>query len=241
MDVTRVSADKVKGSKAVRLLLVPQGVPQPEHDLQTPATLPLPDEFEGEGHPAEVSERVFEETVLVHFPFLRNMALKITRNEDDAQDLVQETILRAYRFFHKYEAGTNCRAWLYRIMKNTFINSYRKQRRQPSGSSYDDMEEILETESDAPTAQTDPQASLINRNLQEDVARALATLPPDYRTALSLSLIEGFSYKEIADAMHCPIGTVMSRIHRGRLLMQKQLRHHASQTEWWGRSHAGTA
>jgi len=241
MDVTRVRAEKTKGSKAVRLQLVPKGVPQPEDALQTPPAESTPDEFEDAGRPIEVSERIFEETVLVHFAFLRNMALKITRNEDDAQDLVQETILRAYRFFHKYEAGTNCRAWLYRIMKNTFINTYRKQRRQPSGAPYDEMEEILETESDAPAAQTDPQASLINSRLQEDVARALATLPPDYRTALSLSLVEGFSYKEIADTMGCPIGTVMSRIHRGRLLMQKQLQHHAAETEWWGRTEAGTA
>jgi len=241
MDVIRVSAEKTKGSKAVKLQLVPKGVPQPEDDLQTLAGESVPDEFEGEGRAAEISERVFEETVLVHFSFLRNMALKITRNEDDAQDLVQETILRAYRFFHKYEAGTNCRAWLYRIMKNTFINSYRKQRRQPSGAPYDEMEEILETESAAPAAQTDPQASFINRRLQEDVARALATLPPDYRMALSLSLVEGFSYKEIADTMHCPIGTVMSRIHRGRLLMQKQLQHHAAETEWWGGGAAGSA
>lgn len=241
MDVTRVRAEKTKGSKAVRLQLVPKGVAQAEDDLQTLPVENVADEFEGEGHPAGVSESVFEETVLVHFAFLRNMALKITRNEDDAQDLVQETILRAYRFFHKYEAGTNCRAWLYRIMKNTFINSYRKQRRQPSGTSYDEMEEILETESAAPAAQTDPQASFINRRLQEDVARALATLPQDYRTALSLSLVEGFSYKEIAETMQCPIGTVMSRIHRGRLLMQKQLQHLAAETEWWGRTGSTTA
>ena len=241
MAVNRVRAEKTRGSKGVAPIRPVEAViPREEPSLQTHASA-LEFEEESRRDVPAVEEALFEETVLVHFRFLHNMALKITRNEDDAQDLVQETILRAYRFFHKYEAGTNCRAWLYRIMKNTFINGYRKQRRQPSGAPYDELEEILETESDAPAAQTDPQASLINRRLQEDVARALATLPPDYRTALSLSLVEGFSYKEIAETMHCPIGTVMSRIHRGRLLMQKQLRHHAEECEWWGRTGAAPA
>lgn len=160
------------------------------------------------------------------------MALKITRSEDDAQDLVQETVLRAYRFFDKYEPGTNCKAWLYRIMKNTFINSYRKQKRQPSGPVFEDMEEVFESEVAIPSS-TNPQASLINRRLREDVAQAMESLPADYRTALVLCLVEGFSYKEVAGKVGCPIGTVMSRIHRGRLALQKQLRHLAEETDWW--------
>lgn len=232
-----MSAEKMRGSKVAKLQLVKDGVAHPAPAAQTAPA----DEFEGEGRLPEVTQSVFEETVLVHYRFLHSMALKITRNDDDAQDLVQETILRAYRFFDKYEPGTNCKAWLYRIMKNTFINTYRKQRRQPAGTSYDEMEEVLDAETDAPAAATDPQASLVNRRLKEDVARALENLPPDYRTALSLSLIEGFSYKEIADMVRCPIGTVMSRIHRGRMLMQKQLQHLAVETEWYSRGEAGLA
>ncbi len=188
-----------------------------------------------------VSEPEFEEAVLCHFTFLHSMALKITRNEDDAQDLVQETILRAYRFFGKYEPGTNSKAWLYRIMKNTFINNYRKARRHQAESSYDDIEEVLEAEVDAPAAAADPQASLINNRLREDVAEALEMLPNDYRFALSLSLVEGFSYKEIAKRMGCPIGTVMSRIHRGRLILKEKLRPLAAETGWWQGNEAAIA
>jgi len=188
-----------------------------------------------------VSEPEFEETVLCHFTFLHSMALKITRNEDDAQDLVQETILRAYRFFDKYEPGTNCKAWLYRIMKNTFINDYRKARRHQAETSYDDIEEVLDAKVDAPDATVDPQASLINSRLREEVAQALGNLPNDYRFALSLSLVEGFSYKEIAKRMGCPIGTVMSRIHRGRLILKEQLEPLAAETGWWQGSEAAIA
>ncbi len=241
MAVNRVRAEKTRGSKGVAPIRPVEAViPREEPSLQTHASA-LEFEEESRRDVPAVEEALFEETVLVHFRFLHNMALKITRNEDDAQDLVQEAILRAYRFFDKYEPGTNCRAWLYRIMKNTFINSYRKQRRQPGGPSYDEMEEVLEAEADAPAASVDPQASLINNRLREDVAVALEALPQDYRTALSLSLVEGFSYKEIAGMMSCPIGTVMSRIHRGRLLMQKQLRHHAVQADWWAAHEAAPA
>jgi RNA polymerase sigma-70 factor, ECF subfamily len=150
-----------------------------------------------------VSRTYFEQTALVHLDFLFNVAVKITRNEDDAQDLVQETFLRAFRFFDKYEPGTNCKAWLYRILKNTFINRYRQQ-----------------------------QESFMNNMLRTDVRQALEKLPADYREALFLSLVEGFSYREIAEMVGCPIGTVMSRIHRARKLMQRSLTAHSQGRPW---------
>jgi RNA polymerase sigma-70 factor (ECF subfamily) len=180
-----------------------------------------------------VSRSYFEQTALVHIDFLYNLALKITRNEDDAQDLVQETYLRAYRFFDKYEPGTNCKAWLYRIMKNTFINHYRKQHRRPSEVDFDSIEETQESHvrSDSSWPQN-PEQTLINSIIREDVRNAFLQLPQGYREALALSLLGGKSYKEIADMMDCPIGTIMSRIHRARKLMQKQLTEHAEEKSW---------
>jgi RNA polymerase sigma-70 factor (ECF subfamily) len=180
-----------------------------------------------------VSKAYFEQTALIHLDFLYNLALKITRNEDDAQDLVQETFMRAYRFFDKYEPGTNCKAWLYRILKNTFINHYRKQHRRPSEVDFDAIEETQETQvKQTGLKQGDPEETLLNSMLKKDVRQAFAQLPQDYREALFLSLVEGFSYREIAEIMKCPIGTVMSRIHRGRKLMQRELKGHTAGKSW---------
>ena len=180
-----------------------------------------------------VSRSYFEQTALVHIDFLYNLALKITRNEDDAQDLVQETYLRAYRFFDKYEPGTKCKAWLYRIMKNTFINHYRKQHRRPSEVDFDSIEETQESHVRSSSSwPQSPEQTLINSIIRDDVRNAFLQLPQGYREALALSLLGGKSYKEIADMMDCPIGTIMSRIHRARKLMQKQLTTHAEEKSW---------
>jgi RNA polymerase sigma-70 factor (ECF subfamily) len=171
----------------------------------------------------------FESSVLVHLDFLYSMALKITRNDDNAQDLVQETVLRAYRFFDKFKPGTNCKAWLYRIMKNTFINNYRREQRRPSEVEFDAIEEIRESKVDVDNVyMLNPEQRYANSVLQGDVARAFDQLPEDYREALTLSLVEGYSYKEIADLMDCPIGTVMSRLHRARKRIQQYLLGHAA-------------
>lgn len=245
MATNRARAEKMRGSaKAAPFKQTLKAIAQETAPAQ--AATPR-DEASRFSKPAQlheipgVSESEFEETVLCHFAFLHSMALKITRSEDDAQDLVQETILRAYRFFDKYEQGTNCKAWLYRIMKNTFINNYRKTRRHQAETSYEEIEEVLDAEVDAPAATADPQASFINSRLREEVAEALELLPSDYRFALSLSLVDGFSYKEIAKRMGCPIGTVMSRIHRGRLILKEKLAPLAAETGWWHQGQAAIA
>jgi RNA polymerase sigma-70 factor, ECF subfamily len=180
-----------------------------------------------------VSRAYFEQTALVHLDFLYNIAVKITRNEDDAQDLVQETFLRAFRFFDKYEPGTNCKAWLYRILKNTFINHYRQQHRRPSEVDFDAIEETHEVHvRHMGMKPADPEQDLMNSMLRDDVRSALESLPADYREALFLSLVEGFSYREIAEMVGCPIGTVMSRIHRARKLMQRALTAHGQGRPW---------
>lgn len=175
------------------------------------------------------AQEQFESSVLVHLDFLYSMALKITRNDDNAQDLVQETVLRAYRFFDKFKPGTNCKAWLYRIMKNTFINNYRRDQRRPSEVEFDAIEEIRESKLELDNVSTlNPEQRYANSVLHGDVAWAFEQLPEDYREALTLSLVEGYSYKEIADLMDCPIGTVMSRLHRARKRIQQYLLGHAA-------------
>jgi RNA polymerase sigma-70 factor, ECF subfamily len=180
-----------------------------------------------------VSGEYFEQTAFVHHDFLYKMAVKVTRNEDDAKDLVQETFLRAFRFFDKYEPGTNCRAWLRQILMNTFINRYRQQHRRPSEVDFDYIEETRESQvQDAGLKLSNPEETLLNSILKEDVRQALVQLSPHYRGALLLSLMGGLSYREIADRTGCPIGTIMSRIHRARKIMQKRLLPHAEGKPW---------
>jgi len=184
------------------------------------------------------TNETFENTVLIHLDFLYSMGLKITRNEDNAQDLLQETVLRAYRFFDKFKPGTNCKAWLYRIMKNTFINSYRKEQRRPNEVEFDAIEEIRESKVSPDVGHgLNPEQQYRNTRLHQDVQAAFDRLPEDYREALSLSLVEGFSYKEIADMMDCPIGTVMSRLHRARKQIQQHLVGHALEHDLIGEDH----
>ena len=189
-----------------------------------------------------IEERSFEETALVHLDFLFSMALKLTRNEDDANDLVQETYLRAFRFFDKFKPGTNCRAWLYRIMKNTLINRYRTQLRRPHEVFIEGVEEMDEREGvNQKGESTDPESLLFNSVLESDVRRAFDRLPVGYREVLSLAIVEGYSYKEIATMMKCPIGTVMSRLHRARKQMQKELLGHLSGLSWGRRAEEAAA
>lgn len=165
-----------------------------------------------------------------HLQALYGVALRMTKSEGDAEDLVQDAILRAYRFWDGFEAGSNCRAWLMRILTNVFRNRYRERVRE---------QEILgEAESSAANlgqfhgqAPRDAESSLFGRMLSRDVEKALATLPDEFRLPVILADLEDLSYKEIADIMECPAGTVMSRLYRGRRMLQKQLADYASQVE----------
>jgi len=172
----------------------------------------------------------FEREVMPHLQALYGVALRMTKSESDAEDLVQEAILRAYRFWDGFEAGSNCRAWLMRILTNVFRNRYRERARE---------QEILgEAESCAANvgqfqgrAPRDAESALFGRMLSRDVEQALATLPPEFRLPVILADLEDLSYKEIADIMECPAGTVMSRLFRGRRMLQKQLAGYATEAE----------
>src|SRR4051812_48883940 len=170
----------------------------------------------------------FEQAAMVHMDSLYATGLRMTRNPGDAEDLVQDTMLAAYRFFNKFEPGTNCKAWLFKILTNTFINKYRKRVREREVRDVIDQDELPSLMSeDVAEASRDPEGSILGSILSDDVKRALEAVPYDYRMAVVLCDLEEFSYKEIADIMDCPVGTVMSRLHRGRRLLQKQLRDYA--------------
>ncbi len=174
----------------------------------------------------------FEKEALVHVNILYSLALRLTANEQGAEDLVQDTFIRAFRFFDRYEEGTNCRAWLCRILKNTFINQYRKNRKSSDDVSFDDVEDVFETtikETKLLNSPANPEKELNTKVIDERIEDALSEIPDDYRLAVVLSDMEGYSYREIADIMECPLGTVMSRLYRGRKMLQKYLLDYAEE------------
>jgi RNA polymerase sigma-70 factor (ECF subfamily) len=167
----------------------------------------------------------FADLAMEHMPALYTAALRMTRNAADAEDLVQETYLKAYRAFDSFTEGTNLKAWLYRILTNTYINSYRAAKRRPEVSDVEDVEDLYLYHRLAPgngTGRSAEEEALAGFT-DEEVKEAIEALPDAFRIAVLLADVEGFSYKEIADITDVPIGTVMSRIHRGRRALQKTL------------------
>ncbi len=165
--------------------------------------------------------------MLPHMAALYNFALRMTGDPDDAKDLVQETYMKAYRFFDKYAQGTNAKAWLFRIMKNSYINRYRKESKEPDTVDYDDVKDFYATVKGSVVDTNDLQEKIFGNLFEDEVAKALQELPEDFRTVVILCDIEEYTYEEIADFIEIPIGTVRSRLHRGRKMLRSMLRDYA--------------
>jgi len=177
----------------------------------------------------------FEREAIPHMDILYNYALRMTGNADDAHDLLQETYLKAFRFWDKYEKGTNVRAWLFRIMKNTYINLYRKAVKEPDTVDYNDIQNFYNIIRENSTDANDLQEKLFGRLLDDDVTEALESLPEEFRTVVILCDIEGLTYEEIAEFVECPVGTVRSRLHRGRKLLYAKLFEYAKKRGFVGK------
>jgi RNA polymerase sigma-70 factor (ECF subfamily) len=172
----------------------------------------------------------FERDALVFMDQLYAAALRYTKNPEDARDLVQDTYLKAFNSFHQFEEGTNLRAWLYRVLTTTFINTYRKDQRRPQLAS-GELEDWQLAEAQSHTSDLGKSAEMeALENLPDsDIKRALQEIPEEFRIAVYLADVEGFSYKEIADIVEVPAGTVMSRLHRGRKLLREKLANYAKE------------
>jgi RNA polymerase sigma-70 factor, ECF subfamily len=169
----------------------------------------------------------FERDAMQYAPQLYSAAMRMTRNPADAEDLVQETFLKAYRAYHTFEEGTNLKAWLYRILTNTYINKYRKDSRRPSEVDLGAVEDLylyrnIGSEESAEAARS-TEERVLEGLVESDIKEAVEDLPENFRIPVLLADLAGFSYKEIADILDIPIGTVMSRLHRGRKAMEKSL------------------
>lgn len=169
----------------------------------------------------------FNEEILPHLDALYNFGLRLTADPNDTEDLVQDTVVKAYRFFSSYEKGTNAKAWLFRILKNSYINNYRKKSKKPQEVDYDEVATFYETIRAERTETSDLEDKMFRELIDDDISNALDDIPEDFRTVVLLCDVESFTYEEIANMLDVPIGTIRSRLHRGRNLLKAQLMEYA--------------
>lgn len=174
----------------------------------------------------EKQER-FKQEMVPHLDALYNFALQLTSDPNDAKDLLQDTIVKAYRFFDSYKIGTNAKSWMFRILNNSYINDYRRKSNLPGFVDFDEISSFFEIIRDERTDTTDLEDIIYRNLLNDDVAEALSKLKEKYRSVVVLCDLEGFSYEEISNMLDLPIGTVRSRLHRGRLLLKEHLLNYA--------------
>lgn len=173
-------------------------------------------------------QKDFNEEIIPHLDALYNFGLRLTSDPNDAEDLVQDTIVKAYRFFSSYEKGTNAKAWLFRILKNSYINNYRKKFKKPQQVDYDEVASFYETIRAERTDSSDLEDKMFRELIDDDISKALDEIPENFRTVVLLCDVEDFTYEEIANMLDVPIGTIRSRLHRGRNLLKAQLTEYAA-------------
>ncbi|HET8864438.1 MAG TPA: sigma-70 family RNA polymerase sigma factor [Gracilimonas sp.] len=179
-------------------------------------------------------QKDFDEEIIPHMDALYNFALRLTTDPNDAEDLVQDTIVKAYRFFSSYERGTNAKAWMFRILKNSFINNYRKTSKKPSQVDYEEVSSYYESIRAERTETSDLENLMFREMMDDDLSNALTRLPEDFRTVVLLCDVEGYTYEEIANMLDVPIGTIRSRLHRGRNLLKTELLEYAKKRGYTG-------
>ena len=228
-------APRLPGGVGLRTMTRTDPAPSPDAGLPDPEQAPkAADSADGPGigEAADAPAFDFESEALSHLDSLYGGALRMTRNPHDAEDLVQDTFVKAFRAQDRFTPGTNMRAWLYRIMTNSYISSYRKKQRRPKEAWTDTVEDwqLAEVSSHSSTGLRSAEAEALDHLPDSAVKDALSELREDYRMAVYLADVEGFAYKEIAEIMDTPIGTVMSRLHRGRRQLREKLTDHARRT-----------
>lgn len=179
-------------------------------------------------------QKNFDEEIIPHMDALYNFALRLTTDPNDAEDLVQDTIVKAFRFFNSYEKGTNAKAWMFRILKNSFINNYRKTSKKPAEVDYDEVSPYYESIRAERTETSDLENLMFREMMDDDLSSALTRLPEDFRTVVLLCDVEGYTYEEIANMLDVPIGTIRSRLHRGRNLLKTELLDYAKKRGFTG-------
>jgi len=170
---------------------------------------------------------IFDQEFMPHIDSMYNFAYRLTFDEDDAKDLVQDTYLKAFRFINSFEKGTNAKAWLFRILKNSFINEYRKKSKQPAKVDYQEVETYYNSDNVDYSMTSDLRVDAVKDMLGDEISNALNSLAVDFRTVIILCDLEGFTYEEMAKILDIPIGTVRSRLHRARNLLKEKLKSYA--------------
>ena len=186
-------------------------------------------------------DAAFEKEFMPYIGTIYNFAYRLALDEDDAHDLVQDTYLKAYRFFSSYQPGTNAKAWLYRILKNTFINDFRKKSKKPITVDYNDIESYYNSDDFDENSTSDMRSESVKELIGDEVANALNSIDIDFRTAIILCDIEGFTYEEMAKILNIPIGTVRSRLHRARHLLKEKLALYANKLGYYDNAKAVVA
>lgn len=172
---------------------------------------------------------IFDTEFMPHVDSMYNFAYRLTFDEDDSKDLVQDTYLKAFRFINSFERGTNAKAWLFRILKNSFINEFRKKSKQPAKVDYNEVESYYNSDDAGENLTTDLRVETVQHMIGDEITGALNALPVDFRTVIILSDLEGFTYEEMAKILDIPIGTVRSRLHRARNMLREKLTRYAKE------------